>query len=439
MEINIFANSFQNSNEPMNTSIKQVAIIGGGPAGSTLAIKLMRAGIRTAIFDIGKRPELIVGESLIPAVLPIIRDLGVEEEIKPFSVLKPGASVWLGDDEEAKGEYRRASGKLPDYCYHVERDKFDEVLLKAAIKEGARLFRFRANLEKCLGEKEIRLTNDTLQQTVGFFEGEPDLIIDATGRTRLISKLLNLKYRIGERKDWALFAHVDQAEMCEDGHVHLHRCEHGWSWRIPLPGKASVGIVVDPKHLEMYGDSVEEQFDNYLKNEPGISKFAKDSVRLSGVMKYNNYQSISEKMVGKGWALAGDAAGFLDPVFSSGVYLAMKSGMELAAAIIDGTPKAIAGYEKMWRKELHLWQKMVASWYNGRLFTLFRLGQDMMKNPVGRAIEPHMAGQLTQIFTGGAIDSIYSRNFLQFATGKLLDMMKWVGLNKRNPRELVIN
>jgi len=93
----------------------------------------------------------------------------------------------------------------------------------------------------------------------------------------------------------------------------------------------------------------------------------------------------------------------------------------------------------MWRKELHLWQKMVASWYNGRLFTLFRLGQDMMKNPVGRAIEPHMAGQLTQIFTGGAIDSIYSRNFLQFATGKLLDMMKWVGLNKRNPRELVIN
>ena len=422
----------------LNKRIQQVAIIGGGPAGSTLAIKLARAGIKTVIFDVGKRPELIVGESLIPAVMPIIWDLGVEKEIKEYSILKPGASVWMKEDEEASGEYTRAAGNLPPYSYHVPRDKFDETLLKAAVREGAHLIRERAKLEKQTGDNELKLSSESLGLARNYLDGEPDLIVDASGRTRVVSKILNITYDEGERKDWALFAHLNKANLTDNGHVHMHRCEHGWSWRIPLHDRASVGVVTDPRHLERYGSTLEEQFDNFIKQEPGIQKFTKDSTRISGVLKYNNYQLISHKMVGHGWALTGDAAGFLDPVFSSGVYLAMKSGMELSSAIVEGTPKAFYQYEKMWINELTLWQSMVDSWYNGRLFTLFRLGQDMMNNPVGKAIEPHMAGQLIQIFTGGAIDSRYSRNFLPFATGKLLDIMKWMGLNKRNPEDLVI-
>ena len=421
----------------MQKKLETIAIIGGGPAGSSLAIKLARQGKKVGIFDIGNRPDLIVGESLIPAVIPIIWALGVEEDIKPFSVYKPGASVWMKDDEEASGEYTQASGNLPTYSYHTQRDKFDEALLNAAEREGAKIFRFRAKVEK-KEEDQISLSDETLEKTEGYFGDAPDLIIDATGRARMISKLLNIPASEGDRKDIALFAHVDQCMLREDGHVHMHRCDHGWSWRIPLHGKASVGIVAAPQHLEKYGATVEEQFDNFIANENGIHKFTKDSVRVSKVFKYNNYQLVSERMVGNGWALTGDAAGFLDPVFSSGVYLAMKSGVELAKAIEIGTPKAMEAYEKMWGKELRLWQKMVNSWYNGRLFTLFRVGQDMLKNPIGRAVEPHMSGQLIQIFTGGAIENFYSRNFLQFAVGRLLDIMKWVGLNKRNHRDLVI-
>ena len=421
----------------MQKKPEKIAIIGGGPAGSSLAIKLARQGLKVGVFDIGNRPDLIVGESLIPAVIPIIWDLGVEEDIKPFSVYKPGASVWMKDDEEASGEYTRAAGNLPNYSYHTQRDKFDEALIHAAEREGAKIFRFRAKVEKA-GADQLRLSDETLERTNGYFDGAPGLLVDATGRARVFSKLLNIPASEGDRKDVALFAHVDQAMLRDDGHVHMHRCDHGWSWRIPLHGKVSVGIVAAPHHLAKYGSTVEDQFDNFLANENGIHKFTKNSVRISKVFRYNNYQLVSKRMVGNGWALAGDAAGFLDPVFSSGVYLAMKSGVELARAIQFGTPKAMANYEKMWGKELRLWQKMVDSWYNGRLFTLFRVGQDMLNNPVGRAVEPHMAGQLIQIFTGGAIESFYSRNFLQFAIGRLLRLMKLVGLNKRNHKDLII-
>ncbi len=423
----------------MPKKIKQVAIIGGGPSGCTTAIKVARQGKKVAIFDTGKRPDLIVGESLIPAVMPIIRDLGVEDDIKGFSVVKPGASVWMSDAEEATGHYTRAGGNLPTYAYQVPRGQFDEVLLRAAEKEGVKIFKLRAKVERVGNTDRVRLAGETLAETEGFFDGEPDFIVDSTGRTRMFSNLLDVTAKEGSRKDFALFAHVNQASMSPDGHVHMHRCEHGWSWRIPLHNRISVGVVASPQHLEKYGATIEEQYDNFIKHEKGISKFTASSVRVSKVMKYNNYQLISDRMAGDNWAMAGDAAGFIDPVFSSGVYLAMKSGVELARALEAGTPEAMMRYERIWRRELKLWQRMVNTWYNGRLFTLFRVGQDMMGNFVGRAIEPHMASQLIQIFTGGANDSAYCRNFLRFVTGPLLDFMNNTRMTKRHHSELTIN
>jgi len=423
----------------MRKKVSQVAIIGGGPAGCTAAIKLVRQGKKVAIFDVGKRPDLIVGESLIPAVMPIIRDLGVEDNIKGFSVVKPGASVWMSDTEEATGHYTRAGGNLPTYAYQVPRGQFDEVLMNAAEKEGVKIFNIRAKVERVGTTDRVRLADETLAETSGFFDGEPDFIIDATGRTRMFAKILDVTAKEGPRKDFALFAHVNQASMNPDGHVHMHRCEHGWSWRIPLHNRISVGVVASPQHLEKYGSTIEEQYDNFIKHEKGICKFTANSVRVSKVMKYNNYQLISDRMVGDGWAMAGDAAGFIDPVFSSGVYLAMKSGVELAKALEANTPESMMQYEKIWRRQLKGWQRMVNTWYNGRLFTLFRIGQDMMNNFVGRAMEPHMASQLIQIFTGGANDSIYCRNFLRFVTGPLIDSMKKIGMTTRDHKDLTVN
>ena len=200
---------------------------------------------------------------------------------------------------------------------------------------------------------------------------------------------------------------------------------------IPLPGKISVGIVVNQEHLNNYGNGVEEQFDNFIKNEPCIGTYSKTSQRLTGVMKYSNYQLISKKMVGKNWLCIGDAAGFLDPVFSTGLYLAMKSGKMAAEAIRKGDLAAFMDYEKKYRWELRLWQKVLNTWYNGHLFSLYRAGQKMRNNFIGKGIEPHIEKHLSRIFTGEAVNGIYSRGLLSF--------MSRFALLVRSPKDLKIN
>jgi len=139
-----------------------------------------------------------------------------------------------------------------------------------------------------------------------------------------------------------------------------------------LPGKFSCGIVVNPKHLAQFGDDPETQYDNFIKDEPALKVFTEGSTRLTPVVKYTNYQLISEKMYGPGWAMVGDAAGFIDPIFSTGLYLSMKGAFELFKAIESDQANAMQKYEDGRHWELKMWQGVIESWYNGRLFSLYR-------------------------------------------------------------------
>ncbi len=162
--------------------IQTAAIIGGGPAGAALGCLLARKGVGVGIYHTDKRPPLIVGESLLPAVVPMLRELGVEEEVKKFSVHKPGATVCLNLEESIKGDFRYADGKLPNYAYNTPRDLFDETMLKAAEEAGARLFQKGAKLQRGVEPGTVRLSDETLAAADGFFGGKPDLIVDASGR-----------------------------------------------------------------------------------------------------------------------------------------------------------------------------------------------------------------------------------------------------------------
>jgi len=423
----------------MNKKLKTVAIIGGGPAGATLGTLLARKGYKVAMFHSDIRPELIVGESLLPAIIPIIREVGIEEEVKKFSVFKPGASVWMDDGFENDAPFTMGRGKLPEYAYNTPRDQFDMAVLNKAQEEGVKIFRIIAKVEKGTPEKEVLLSRDTIDATNDFFNGQPDLLIDATGRTRLFARLLDTPARMGRRKDTALFAHVTETHKISNGNINLHRMSKGWSWRIPLPGRISVGIVVDQQHLNKLGSTKEEQYDNFIAQEPLMKRFTEGSKRLTGVTKYTNYQLISEKMYGPGWAMVGDAAGFLDPIFSTGLYLGMKSGRDLAHAIIEDSAVALKKYQQTRFDDLRMWQKVIDTWYSGRLFTLFYVGQDRMDTRFGRMIAPVMRTQLTRIFTGEAVSTRYSRNFLKFVTGPLIDTMKKYGLHNRDVRDLQID
>ena len=408
---------------------KSIAIIGGGPAGATLGALLAKDGFKVGIYHTAKRPELIIGESLLPAVVPILRELGIEDEVRSFSIHKPGATVWLSPDEIVPFEFGWAKGELPNYAYNTPRKEFDEAILNVAIRNGAKLVPHSAKLRQ--EGNSVCLENESIAASDGLFDTPPDLIVDATGRSRQIAKLLSIPTKKGKRKDTALFAHLDSVVMTSPGHIHVDRYEKGWGWRIPLPGRVSVGIVVDPVHLKNYGDRAEEQFDNFIKDNTCIGSYSKDSRRLTSVIKYSNYQLISQKMVGENWACIGDAAGFVDPVFSTGAYLAMKSGQMLYKAIKSDTKEAFEAYEKKFHWELTLWQKVINTWYNGRLFSLYRAGQTMRNNFIGRGIEPHIEKHLSRIFTGEAVNGIYSRGLLEF--------MSKFALLVRSPKDLKIN
>ena len=117
--------------------------------------------------------------------------------------------------------------------------------------------------------------------------------------------------------------------MSDPANIHIDYLSEGWSWRIPLAGQNLVGVVINPKHLEKYGSGIEAQYDAYIHEEPSLKYYTKAQTRMTPVVKYQNYQLVSQRMYGPGWALIGDAAGFVDPVFSTGLYLGMKSAFEL--------------------------------------------------------------------------------------------------------------
>lgn len=413
-----------------NHKINTVAIIGGGPAASTLAILLCRAGLRVAIWHKPKTVPLIVGESLVPAVIPMLQELGVENTVRDFSMFKPGATFNLNDDINFSFFFRNLTGTTATYAYNVPREKFDSALLDAAKMNGAMIYESPANIERIADTDRVQLTPDTLAVTNGFFKHHPDLIVDATGRLRLLPKLLGIPSKEGERKDTALFAHVDKTHLDHEGHVHTTRLDHGWSWRIPLPGRVSLGMVIDAKHLPKFGTTKEERYDNLLKQDSVLKTVALNAQRITPVMEYTNYQLISERMFGDGWVLVGDTAGFIDPVFSSGLFLGMQGAFQLARTIQDGSHKAFEHYQREEKHHLKTWQEIVSYYYDGRLFTCFKIGQHMSDSFLGKLISPHMDKHMGRIFSGAASTSPYSIGLLRFA-------MKY-GLKGENPQELMV-
>lgn len=388
----------------MNTKKKSVAILGGGPAGSTLAILLAKKGFKVGVYHTGKRPPLIVGESLLPAVIPMLRELGVEEEIKSFSKFKPGATVTLSPGENITSFFSKAQGQLPDYAYNTPRDKFDQAILDKATEHGVSIFPVTGRIEPG-PDDTFQLTAETLEAANGFFDDGVDWVIDATGRARMLARASNMKNEEGNRKDWALFAHWDKVKLVDPGNIHVDFLEKGWNWRIPLPDRVSMGIVINPKHLKEFGSTAEEQYDNFVAQENQLCDFTMGGKRLTPVVKFNNWQNINERFFGKNWICVGDSAGFIDPVFSTGLYLSMKSSFRIAEVLANGGRSAdLQAYEDDWKMEVKIWQRVIESWYNGRLFTLYRVGITQKENMIGRVIAPHVEKHLSRVFTGDAVN-----------------------------------
>jgi flavin-dependent dehydrogenase len=407
-----------------------VAILGAGPAACTLAILLTKSGRRVAMLHRPRTAPLLVGESLVPAIVVMLRKLGLEDEVAAFSQYKPGACFDFGAEMAFPFVFKDFCGSFPPYAYNVPRIQFEDTLLAAARRAGVRVVAAAGGVERAEGAGTVRLNRETLDACGDCFPQPPDLIVDATGRARVLPQLLDISSHAGGRKDTALFAHLDKTQLHGDGYVHSSRIDHGWSWRIPLPGRVSLGVVIGSEHSLKFGATKEERYDNLLRQDSYLRQIAPDARRLTPVMEYTNYQLVSDRLVGEGWALVGDTAGFIDPVFSSGLFIGMRSAFALANAIAEGSAAAFKNYEREVTHHLKIWHEIVGYYYDGRLFTSFLVGQKMRGNLLIRLAFPHINKHMGRIFLGAASTSPYSI--------RLLRALVKHGLRDEDPKTMAI-
>ena len=316
-----------------------VVVIGGGPGGSTAAALLARRGYKVIALEKARHPRFHIGESLLPMNLPVFERLGVLDKVRALGVFKPGAD-FEADNERGYNTYAfaRAIGQSPPHAYQVWRQDFDKMLYDHArecgadAREGHEVVRVEQR-----GPRETWL--DVKTDDGRSYGIEARYVVDASGRDAFLSAKKKLRRKNDQHQSAAIFGHFRGAESRagEDaGNISIYSFAHGWMWMIPLPdGVMSVGAVCRPDYLKRRkGRTVEFLLDT-LKLSPALwqrvqnAELIDDEVRVTG-----NYSYDSTQMGGPGWVLVGDAFAFLDPVFSSGVYLAM-SGAEQAAAVVD--------------------------------------------------------------------------------------------------------
>lgn len=410
----------------------EVAIVGAGPAGCALACFLRQRGVAVLVYDNNKRPDLIVGESLIPAAIPLLRKLGIEDEVKQISIRKPGASLLHRDGTRVDFNFSASGDKNSGYAYNVPRPAFDLVLRKRAESLGAVFVDQRATLIVEPGsQRDLSLSVASLS-AAGLTQAQhPDLLVDATGRTRLFSRTLNLSASRGMRDDVVYFAHYKNfgTDQSPQGQVLISVLERGWSWRIPLREGMSVGVVLDKRVATFYGSTAQSRLQTILGNSSMLAEKAAGATRTSAVRSYSNYQLVTRQGHGRGWVLVGDAFGFVDPMLSPGVFMALESASLLDYSLERSRANRSADHLDRYCQELRhwhvAWQEVIDYFYDGRLLHFYDAGKDIQKNrgrfSTARILDHYYQRIIGQLVSGFGTRSNFKRHLLRVGIEHLSD------------------
>jgi flavin-dependent dehydrogenase len=394
----------------LKTLPDHVAVLGGGPAGSSVATRLAEKGSKVVIFHESQSPPISLGESLIPGVIPHLKELGVEGEIESFSQRKPGA-VFHGERTiDFSFQDKNHTDLFPSYAYNVPREQFNQVLMDRAREKGVGVVDRRVELVSD-GDRVV-IPEEALKEADHPFDGQPDMVLDATGRGRAIPSLLDLPAEREDRNDVAFFTHYDRIPSTTEGNIHVNFLDGGWSWRIPLPDRVSFGLVMESSRIAD-GDDAEAQLDNTLREIPELRSMTRESQRLEPVLRFDVNHWKTNRTHGENWALVGDTAGFVDPILSSGLFVALETSRKLAE-ILESPRSNMEEYDQFVKHQLDVWDEVTDLFYNGRMMALFNAGQDVQDSLMGQLLNPVMEKHISRVVTGGITRSAFSMWLIRF-------------------------
>jgi FADH2 O2-dependent halogenase len=382
----------------------EVAIIGGGPAGATAASYLASAGLSVAVFESEVFPREHVGESLVPAVIPVMREIGVIDKIEAAGFPRKYGAAWTSSDTrptstldfdagshglgvaEIAYEEREQAGVDRIYAWHVDRGKFDSILLKHAEERGAKVYHgVRINrvdfsvpdrpvLEAKIGGQQVRIP--------------VAMVMDASGRQTIIGSQLKYKVPDAVFNQYAVhtwFEGLDRASLArrpQDAdyiHVHFLPQEDTWVWQIPITDTiTSIGVVTQKARFRQHKDDLESFFWDSVATRPEMHDALREAGRIRRFKTEGDYSYGMRKIAGDSMILIGDAARFVDPIFSSGVSVAMNSARLAAKDVIaahaagDFREHRFDTYVSTLRCGVSIWYDFISMYYRlNVLFTAF--------------------------------------------------------------------
>ena len=356
-----------------------VLVVGGGPAGSTIAALLAQKGRHVVVLEKDRFPRFHIGESLLPLNLPIFERLGVADEVERIGVYKPGAEV-ISDEHAQATTFRFDHNPYLSvgHSYHVRRADFDKLLLDnsrrlgATALEGTRVTAVELGAE---GRPRVTAVTPVGAPSLWF----PRFLVDASGRDTLLLRRLRLK-RVDKRNNTAAvfghFRNVPRRNGSAEGMITMHLFQHGWFWMIPLPDDVmSVGMVGTRSFFRTRTGDLDSFFARAIAASPSVAERMTNAEPISPLVATANYSYDSRRCAGDGYILIGDAAAFIDPLFSSGVMMAMSSA-DFAADVVH----AWLDNRKLGERLMRDYERKVRRGLNSLSWLIYRINTPVLRD-----------------------------------------------------------
>ena len=358
----------------MKPTETDVIIIGAGPAGAVAAASLQQAGFRLLVVEKQRFPRFVIGESLLPHTMDILKEVGLLKAVEARGFIRKTGAVFKRGGQSCDFDFSNQSANGWPYTFQVPRAEFDQAMADAVAERGVEMLFGHGVAAVNFTDNHATVTLDQPDGTKRDVRAR--FVLDCSGYGRVLPRLLDLetpsKFPVRE----ALFCHITEDRRpagSDEGKIWV--CMHpdgAWIWIIPFSnGKTSVGVVATPEFFTRYPGEPEARLRNILMSEPnGAARLADMKVALAP-QRITGYACSVKKLFGPQFALAGNATEFLDPIFSSGVTLAMESGLRAAHV----TARQLRGETVDWQADyadhvmqgVNTFRSYVTAWYDDKL------------------------------------------------------------------------